>query len=73
MVGAMFVVVGVAMVVFARPFARSGVSFYFSDRDLRADSGRGTRRVRMATVFVAVADALAGAFAIYIGLSLLGV
>jgi hypothetical protein len=70
-VGAIFIVVGALMVVFARAMARFGISFYFSDYDLVAgvESRRG--RVVLAMTAVRVANTIVGLLAIYAGISTL--
>ena len=70
-VGVLFLVVGFAMAIFARRFARVGLSFYFSDRDLAPGAGPRAGRVRLAIASVTIANAAVGLLAIYIGIRLL--
>jgi hypothetical protein len=65
----LFLVVGFVMTIFARRFARAGLSFYFSDQDL---AGVGPRhdRARIAVVGVTIANAALGLLAMYIGIRL---
>lgn len=67
--GGLFLVVGLAMAIFARRFARVGLSFYFSDQDLAP--GAVPRRSRIRLVGVTIANALLGLLAIYFGIRLL--
>ncbi len=71
MSGGLFLVVGFAMVIFARRFARAGLSFYFSDQDLASSAGPRSGRVRLAIAAVTVANAALGLLAIYFGIRLL--
>jgi hypothetical protein len=69
--GGLFLVVGFAMVIFARRFARAGLSFYFSDQDLAPSAGPRPGRVRLAIAAVAVTNAAVGVLGIYVGIRLL--
>lgn len=70
-IGAIFLVVGASLVVFARPMARFGISFYFSDYDFAAGLGSGGSRVALALTIVRVANTIVGLLAIYVGVSTL--
>jgi len=69
LVGAIFLVVGVSMVVFARPMARFGISFYFSDHDLAAGLESRSGRVVLVMTTIRVANTIVDLLAIYIGVS----
>ncbi len=70
-VGGLFLVVGVIMAIFARHFARLGLSFYFSEQDLASSSGPRSYHVRLALAAVSTANVVAGLVGIYIGDKLL--
>ncbi len=69
--GGLFLVVGLAMAIFARRFARVGLSFYFSDQDLAPNTGSRPGQVRLALAGVTIANAALGLLAIYVGIRLL--
>jgi hypothetical protein len=69
--GGLFLVVGLAMAVFARRFARAGLSFYFSDQDLAPSAGPRLGRIRLALAGVTIANAALGLLAVYVGIRLL--
>lgn len=69
--GGLFLVVGFAMVIFARRFARAGLSFYFPNQDLASSAGARPGRFRFAVAAVTVTNAALGLLAIYFGIRLL--
>jgi hypothetical protein len=69
--GGIFLLVGLAMVIFARRFARAGLSFYFSDEDLDPNAGPRRSSIRLALAGVTIVDAVLGLLAIYVGIRLL--
>jgi hypothetical protein len=69
--GGLFLVVGLAMAVFARRFARAGLSFYFSDHDLAPSAVPRTSLIRLALAGVTIANAALGLLATYVGIRLL--
>lgn len=63
----MFLVVGIAMVVFAWPMARWGLGVYFG-RDIRAEKmRRDDPRFKKATIVVTIVYVIVGAVGVYIG------
>jgi uncharacterized membrane protein YuzA (DUF378 family) len=65
--GIVFLVVGIAMVVFAWPMARWGLGVYFG-RDIRAGKlRRDDPRFKKATIVVTIVYVIVGAVGVYIG------
>lgn len=70
-VGVVFLLGGAAMIIFARRIARSRLTAYFSQREIAASAQPGHGRVRLAIAGVAVANAVLGLGAIYVGVRLM--
>jgi hypothetical protein len=70
-VGGLFLVVGIVMIIFVRPLARAGLSFYFSDQELAPSFGPRPGRVRLAMVTACITYIAMGFVSIYTGVKLL--